>query len=80
MKIKRKGIVCGLVFLVAHYSASAAESAPVVLKASGLRVEVSAGDGVFSVTDLRNKRVWKQVLVEKDPESRQRRGASGRGS
>lgn len=72
MKTKRAGIVWGLSFFAAQCIAWAADGGPVVLQASGLRVEVSAEDGALSVTDLRNQRVWRQHLVEKEAESRQR--------
>ena len=60
MKIKKAGILWGLAFFAAHYLASAADGGPVVLKASGLCVEVSPEDGALSFA-LYAPLLWQDV-------------------
>ena len=43
-----------------------------VLSTPMLRVEISDKDGALTITDLRNKRVWRQVCVETDSALKQK--------
>ncbi len=61
-----------LAFVALDFLACAADPGAAALATTQLRVEVSAEDGALSVTDLRNQRVWRQVLLEKEPGGRQR--------